>query len=134
MTHQPPPAAGFAVPARKRPTADIVATVLLFVGQLVASALAFLLALTRSSTLMLPICSDNCDTAEVGHFVHDTWTGALILVSGMGVALLVAACGTLVSGLRGTLMWKWPAIGLVLVVVCSGIAMALWIDATSGTG
>lgn len=130
MSTQP----GFAPPPRKRSTADIVATTLLFVGQLAASALAFVPALLGSAWLMMPICSDNCDSTQVSHFVHNTWTGALVIVAGVGVALLVAACGTLVSGLRGTLMWKWPALGLAMVIVCFVIALGLWMEATPRTG
>jgi hypothetical protein len=113
-------------PARRRSTGDIVATVVLFLGQLAASALVFVPALLGST---MATCGANCDRSEMTRVVHSTWTGALIMVSGVGIALLVAACGTLVSGLRGTLMWKWPALGLAIVLVCFLITMGLWVSA-----
>ncbi|WAC89852.1 hypothetical protein [Mycobacterium sp. Aquia_213] len=118
-------------PTRGRSTADIVATALLFLGQLAASALLFVPAMLGTT---LATCGANCDSAEVSRVVHSTWTGALIMVSGVGIALLVAACGTLVSGLRGTLMWKWPALGLAIVMGCFLITMGLWVNPTPGTG
>ena len=110
------------MPEQTRSTTDIVATTLLFLAQVAASALAFVSTLMGSA---MPSCRDSCDGAAISHVVHNTWTGALIVVSGVGVALLVATCGTLVSGLRGTRMWKWPAFGLAMVIVCSGVAAGL---------
>jgi predicted membrane metal-binding protein len=66
--------------------------------------------------------------------IHNFWTGALIMVSGVGVALLIATCGTLVSGLRGTRMWKWPALGLAIVLACFLINTGLSISAMPRTG
>ncbi|SOX53149.1 hypothetical protein MAAFP003_1819, partial [Mycobacterium ahvazicum] len=110
-----------------RSTADIVATVLLFAGQLAASSSIVVVPGLLGSTMA--DCGGRCDSAELSHVVPSTWTGALIMVAGVGVALLVAACGTLVSGLRGTWMWKWPAFGLTIVMVCFLINMGLWVNA-----
>ncbi|SPM37498.1 hypothetical protein MRAB57_5345 [Mycobacterium rhizamassiliense] len=119
------------MPEQQRSTADIVATALLFVAQLTASGLAFVLTIMGSA---MPSCGVNCDSSATSHFVHNTWIGTLIVVSGVGIALLVAACGTLVSGLRATRMWKWPAFGLAIVIVCGVVAEGLRASALSGAG
>ncbi|OBG53921.1 MULTISPECIES: hypothetical protein [unclassified Mycobacterium] len=123
MTQFPPPQ------RRGRATADTVATVLLFVVQLVVSAGAFALALLSSMWLMLPICSDNCDSPGVTHFVHRTFAGTVVIVAGIAVGLLVSCVGALVAGARRRPgMWKWPALGLVMALGSVLIAAGLWVN------
>jgi len=84
---QPPPellSTPFTPGVRPRPTADIIATVLLFVTQLAVSALSFIVALMSSLPLMMSICSDDCDSPVVTHFVHKTISGAAVIVGGIG--------------------------------------------------
>ena len=114
---------------RPRSNADTIATVLLFVTQLGASVLSFMLAVGSSLWLMLPICSDNCDSPDVTHFVHRTIGGAAVIVGGIVIAFLLAGTGALVAGSRRSTMWKWPALGLATVVVSFLIAIALWTGA-----
>lgn len=123
MTPFPPPQ------RRGRATADTVATALLFVAQLVVSAGASAVALLSSLWLMLPICSDNCDSPGVTHFVHRTFTGTIVIVGGIALALLVSCIGALVTGARRRPgMWKWPALGLVMAVGSVLIAAGLWVN------
>ncbi|OBF99695.1 hypothetical protein A5773_06945 [Mycobacterium sp. 852014-52450_SCH5900713] len=123
MIQFPPPAPW------RRPTADIVATVLLFVAELAFSAVSVALALLSSVWLMLPICSDNCDSPAVTHFVHRTFAGTVVIVGGIALALLVSCVGALVAGTQGRAgMWKWPALGLVIGVVSVLIAAGLWVN------
>ena len=123
----------FAPVVRKRSTADIVATVLLCVTQLAAIVFACLAALLPSMWLMLPICSDNCGSAEVTHFVDNMVGGVIVILSGVVLAFLLTTIGMVVSGLRRTLMWIWPALGLALLVVFSLIASCLWLIAIGGS-
>jgi hypothetical protein len=83
----------FAPVVRKRSTADLVATVLLCVTQLAASVLACLVALLPSMWLMLPICGDNCGSAEVTHFVDKTVDGVVVILCGVVLAFLLTAIG-----------------------------------------
>jgi hypothetical protein len=123
----------FAPVVGKRSTADVVATVLLCMTQLVASVLAGIAALLPSMWLMLPICGDNCGSAEVTHFVDKTVDGVVVILSGVVLAFLLATIGMVVSGLRRTLMWIWPALGLTTVVVFFLVACYLWLIAIGGS-
>jgi hypothetical protein len=49
------------------------------------------------------------------------------------LAFLLTTTGMVISGLRRTLMWMWPALGLAMVVVFSLIAGYLWIIAVGGS-
>ena len=123
----------FAPVVRKRSTADIVATVLLCVSQLAASVLACLAALLPSMWLMLPICGDNCGSAEVTHFVDKMVDGVVVILCGVVLAFLLTTIGLVVAGLRRTLMWLWPALGLAMVLVFFVIASYLWLIAIGGS-
>lgn len=123
MTGYPPPA------APRRPTGDVTATAVLFVVQLVLSAVCFAAALLLTVWLMLPICSDNCDSPDVTHFVHRTFGGAVVVAGGAALGLLVSGVGALVTGLRHrAALWKWPALGLAITVVSALIAVGLWVN------
>ena len=126
---QPQYGTPFAPAVRKRSTADIVATVLLCVLQLVASVLAGFAALLPSMWLMLPICGDNCGSAEVTHFVDKTVDGVVVILCGVVLAFLLTTIGMVVSGVRRMLMWIWPALGVAMVVVFFLIASYLWLIA-----
>ncbi len=114
--------------AAQRSTGDVTATVLLFVAQLVASAASLVMALGRSLWVMMPICSDNCDSLEVTHFVHKSLTGAVVSVIGIALAFLLAGIGALVAGLRRSRMWKWPALGITIVVISFLVAVGVWTE------
>jgi hypothetical protein len=130
---QPQYGAPFAPAVRKRSTADIVATVLLCVLQLVASVLAGFAALLPSMWLMLPICGDNCGSAEVTHFVDKTVDGVVVIVCGVVLAFLLTAVGMVVAGVRRKLMWIWPALGVAMIVVFFLVACYLWMIAIGGS-
>ncbi len=130
---QPQYGTPFAPAVRKRSTADIVATVLLCVLQVVASVLAGFAALLPSMWLMLPICSYNCGSASVTHFVDKTVDGIVVILCGVVLAFLLTTTGMVVSGLRRTLMWIWPAMGVAMVVVFFLVACYLWLVAIGGS-
>jgi hypothetical protein len=101
--------------------------------QLVASVLAGFAALLPSMWLMLPICGDNCGSAEVTHFVDKMVDGVVVILCGVVLAFLLTTIGIVVSGVRRKLMWIWPALGLALVVVFFLIASYLWVIAIGGS-
>jgi hypothetical protein len=107
----------------------VVFTVLLFVGQIVASALSLLGALGLSMWLMLPGCSNNCDSAAVEHVYGDLTTGVAVAVGGVVAGLLLAVIGSVIAGLRRSVMCVWPGLGLTLVGMTFLVALWRWLDA-----
>lgn len=102
---------------------------LLFVAQLVLSGFCGVMAMLSTVWLIMPICSDNCDSPDVTHFVHRTFTGAVVVGGGAALGLLVSIVGALVTGLRHNAgMWKWPAIGLAIVTASALITLGLWVN------
>lgn len=92
-----------------------------------ASLLGFAAAALGLLWTMMPICSDDCDSPAVTRFVHNMWSGAGVIVGGIALAALLAGIGAVVSGIRRTLMWKWPALGLAIVFIAFAIAvLAYW--------
>ncbi|MCV7005542.1 hypothetical protein [Mycobacterium gordonae] len=113
----------------RRSSTDVVFTVVLFVTQFVASALSFVGALGPAMWLMLPGCSDNCDSAAVDHFYGDVTTGVAVVAGGIVAGLLVAVIGSVVAGIRRSVMWIWPGLGVAVVVLTFVVALSLWLDA-----
>jgi hypothetical protein len=99
----------------------------------VASVFAGFAALLPSMWLMLPICADNCGSAEVAHFVDKTVDGVVVILCGVVIAFLLTTIGMVVSALRRKLMWIWPALGLAMVVVFFLVACYLWLIAIGGS-
>lgn len=64
-------------------------------------------------------CGDNCNTTALGWAYVVTW-------GGIATAALVAILGTIVAAARGRLMWIWPTLALVLIVVAivTGVLLA----------
>ncbi|MDP7735775.1 hypothetical protein [Mycobacterium paragordonae] len=125
MTQQPvPPRAVW-----RRSSADVVFTVVLFVAQFVASALAFVGALGPAMWLMLPGCSDNCDNAAVDHFYGGVTTGVAVVAGGIVAGLLLAVIGSVIAGIRRSVMCVWPGLGLTVVGLTFLVALWLWLDA-----
>ncbi|OBI40612.1 hypothetical protein A5707_09370 [Mycobacterium kyorinense] len=114
---------------RRRSAADTIATVVLFTALLMASVLSVAVSLVPSLWMMMPICSDNCDTPEIARFDHRVMGGVTVIWVGAAVAVLLAGIGAIVAGVRRWVMWIWPAIGLVIVVVCFVVAGFMWLDA-----
>ena len=94
-----------------------------------ASALAFVGALGPAMWLMLPGCSDNCDSAAVDHFYGGVTTGVAVVAGGIVAGLLLAVIGSVIAGIRRSVMCVWPGLGLTVVGLTFLVALWLWLDA-----
>jgi hypothetical protein len=63
-------------------------------------------------------CNEHCDAGALNGAYAVTW-------GGVGVAVLIGVSGVIVAALRGWLMWIWPALALLLVLVALGIGVHL---------
>lgn len=117
---------------RMRSTADTVATVVLFAALLVAIGLSVAVSLLPSLWMMMPGCSDNCDSPEIARLYDHVWSGVAVIWIAAVVAVLVAVTGTVVAGVRRRMMWIWPTAGLAIVVVSFVVACFTWLDAIPG--
>lgn len=117
----------------RRSSTDVVLTVVLFVAQFAASALSFIGALGPAMWLMLPGCSDNCDSAGVEHFYSQTGFGIAVVAGGIIAGLLVAVIGSVTAGIRRSVMCLWPALGLTIVGVTFVAALFIWLNAVPDT-
>jgi hypothetical protein len=63
-------------------------------------------------------CGEQCDYAALNAAYLVTW-------GGVGVAVLIGASGVIVAAVRGWMMWIWPTLALVLIVVALFIGMLL---------
>lgn len=101
----------------------------LFTALLMASVLSVAVSLVPSLWMMMPICSDNCDSPDIARFDHRVMGGVAVLWAGVAGAVLLAGIGAIVAGVRRRVMWIWPAVALVIVVVCFAVAGFMWLDA-----
>ena len=64
-------------------------------------------------------CGENCNTTALDWAYVVTW-------GGIATAAIVAILGTIVAAARGRLMWIWPTLALVLIVVAivTGVLLA----------
>jgi len=103
----------------RRSPADRVATALICV---VAALAAICSVVFRFFFVMATdSCgSDNCDLSKI------TWAYALTW-GGVGVALALSVTGLIMAARRGTAMWIWPTMALVLVLAtfAGGAAVAM---------
>jgi hypothetical protein len=108
----PPP-----IPPRRHSVVDITLTVILGalagVGALAAVSFSFFFVMATDSCGSHP-----CKYDALGAAYVVTW-------GGIGVAILVGAIGIIVAAVRHRLMWVWPAVSLVLIVVSTGIGVSL---------
>jgi hypothetical protein len=101
---------------KRRSQLDIVATVILFA----IAAMAGLASLWYSLFFVMATdsCGTQCNTAALGWAYVVTW-------GGIATAAMVAIVGIVVAAARGRVMWIWPTLALVLVVVGSVIGVLL---------
>ena len=104
---------------RRRSPVDRVVTVLMCV----LAALAAVCSVVFSFFFVMATdsCgSDNCNLSKI------TWAYALTW-GGVGVALALLVTGLIMAARRGTAMWVWPMMALVLVLAtfAGGAAMAM---------
>lgn len=94
----------------RRSSADVVATVVLFVVEFAASLYFFVLSLPPAWLLFMPTCSD-CPA-----FSNLLVVGVAVMWGGIAITLVITAAGVGMAGARRRRMWVWPALGLVLLV------------------
>lgn len=110
MNPEPPP---------PRPSSDRLITML--TGVLAVVAAVSSVGLSPFFVMATDACGpDNCDESKLTWAFIVTW-------GGVAVAAVVAVVGLIRAARRGTTMWIWPAVALVLVVVTFawGFALAL---------
>jgi cytochrome bd-type quinol oxidase subunit 2 len=101
---------------RRHSTVDITLTAILSV---VAGLAAFG---TVGFSFFFVMAADSCNE----HCAYDALNAAYIVTwGGVAVAVLLAVAGVIVAAVRGWLMWIWPAVALLLIVVALGIGVHL---------
>ncbi len=96
-------------PHPHRPVSDRLATVFTAVLALLAAVGSVLIS--PFFVMTTDACgADNCNFAWLKGAFAVTW-------GGVAVAAVVAVAGTLRAARRGTAMWIWPAMALLLVTV-----------------
>ena len=63
-------------------------------------------------------CNEHCAYGALNAAYAVTW-------GGVGIAVLIGVSGVIVAAVRGWLMWIWPALALLLVLVAMGIGLHL---------
>jgi hypothetical protein len=101
---------------KRRSTADVVATVVILVLAAVTASLSLVFSLFFG--MATDACGDNCDTAPLDWVYPVTW-------GGIAIGAIVAIAGVVIAAARGRIMWVWPTIALVLIVVTFVIGAAL---------
>ncbi len=94
--------------SNQRSTGDTIATVIMFVLAAIAGALS--VSFSFFFVMATDSCSDNCDTSGLGWAYAVTW-------GGVGVAAIIAVGGIIIAAARKRVMWVWPTIALVLIIV-----------------
>src|ERR1700756_3515823 len=101
---------------RRHSAADITLTSILSV---VAALAAFG---TVGFSFFFVMAADSCNE----HCAYDALNAAYIVTwGGVGVAVLLGVVGVIVAAVRGWLMWIWPALALLLILVALGIGVHL---------
>ncbi|WAC90381.1 hypothetical protein [Mycobacterium sp. Aquia_213] len=101
----------------QRSKSDTIATVIMFVLAAIAGVVSvsfsfFFVMATDSCT------GKNCDTSALDWAYAVTW-------GGVGIAAIVAVGGIIVAAARKRVMWVWPTIALVLIIVAVVIGALL---------
>jgi len=63
-------------------------------------------------------CGEQCNYSALNAAYLVTW-------GGVAVAVIVAASGVIVAAVRGWMMWIWPTLALVVIVVALVIGVLL---------
>ena len=101
---------------RRHSAADITLTSILSV---VAGLAAFAtVGFSFFFVMAADSCNEHCDPNALNGAYIVTW-------GGVGLAVLIGASGVIVAAVRGWLMWIWPAIALLLILVALGIGVHL---------
>jgi hypothetical protein len=101
---------------RRHPVVDITLTSILSVLAVLAAmatvGFSFFFVMATDS------CNEHCDAEALNAAYAVTW-------GGVGVAVLIGVSGGVVAAVRGSLMWIWPALALLLILVALGIGVHL---------
>lgn len=101
---------------KQRSKADVVATVVILVLAAVTASLSLVFSLFFG--MATDACGDNCNLAPLDWVYPVTW-------GGIAIAAIVAIGGVVIAAGRGRVMWVWPTIAVVLIVVTFGIGAEL---------
>ena len=63
-------------------------------------------------------CNERCAYGALNAAYAVTW-------GGVGLAVVIGVSGEVVAAVRGWLMWIWPALALLLILVALGIGVHL---------
>jgi hypothetical protein len=109
--YYPPP------PPQRHSVVDITLTVVL--GALAGLAALGAVSFSFFFVMATDSCgSHSCDYDALGAAYVVTW-------GGIGLAVVIGAVGIIVAAVRNHLMWIWPAVSLALIIVSTGIGLAL---------
>lgn len=102
-----------------RATADIIATVILFVTVAFASAAVFFLALFSA------MGTDSCGVRNCDLNAFDA--GMMTIMAGIPAAWAIGGIGTIVAAVRGPRlwMWVWPAVGLLALIALGAVGLGI---------
>jgi hypothetical protein len=93
---------------QRRSTADVVATVVTFTLAALAASLSLVFSFFFG--MVTDGCGNDCNTAPLDWVYPVTW-------GGIAIAAVVAVGGVVIAARRGRVMWVWPTLALVLMVV-----------------
>lgn len=119
-----PADASLSAPPPHRSPGDRIASVVL--SALAALAAAGSLAISPFFVMATDSCGhDNCRDSLVTWAYAVTW-------GGIALAVVLALGGMIAAARRRTVMWVWPALALLLVLVTFGIGSLLASSAAPG--
>jgi hypothetical protein len=104
-------------PPKRHSTIDAVATAIMCMLAFGAAGLSFFYSLFFA--MVTDACSTSCNTAPLGWAYVVTW-------GGLGLATVITIAGLTTASRRGRIMWIWPTLALVLIIVAtiSGVLLA----------
>jgi hypothetical protein len=94
--------------SNRRSTGDTIATVIMFALAAIAGALS--VSFSFFFVMATDSCSHNCDTSGLDWAYAVTW-------GGVGVAAIIAVGGIIIAAARKRVMWVWPGVALMLIIV-----------------
>ncbi len=110
-------------PPAPRPASDRLITMVM--GALAVLAAVGSLGLSPFFVMATDACGpDNCDESKLTWAFVVTW-------GGVALAAVVAVVGLVRAARRGTAMWMWPTVALVLVFVTFAWGFALAVSVLS---
>ena len=101
----------------QRSTTDTVATIILFVIAAIAGALSITYSFVFA--MATDACAGRtCDTSALDWAYVVTW-------GGVGLAAIIAVAGVILAAARKRVMWVWPTVALVVIIVAVAVGALL---------